>query len=124
MDHPITSKHLADVLAHYRMTYLLSISDKGTPHASPVSAVLEGGELVVAGFGRRSRGNAAARPAISLLWPPASDDGYTLIVDGQAVAEGEALRVGITRAVLHRSRPAPTPVDPGHCDSDCVELEY
>jgi len=113
---------LESVIGRYRFAYLLTSSGKGAPHAVQVAAVLQGGELVVNGLGRRSRDNALARPAVALVWPPQSEADYSLIVDGQAVGSGEALRITPTRAVLHRPSPSAAPSVPGRCGSDCVEL--
>ena len=43
----------------------------------------EADELVAAVGGGTAR-NAAARPQVSLCYPPSSADGYSLIVDGTA----------------------------------------
>jgi pyridoxamine 5'-phosphate oxidase-like protein len=112
----------ANIVARYRFAYLMTSSAKGAPHAVPVAAVLQGGDLVVNGIGRRTRENALARPAVGLIWPPQSEAGYSLIVDGQAAVTGESLRITPTRAVLHRPAPSPEPSVSGACGSDCVEL--
>ena len=123
MSSPVTLPKFATVITRYRFAYLLTTSAQGAPHAAPVAAVLQGGDLVVNGIGRRTRENALARPAVGLLWPPPSAADYSLIVDGQAVVTGEALRITPTRAVLHRPAPSPAPTGSGVCGSDCVELE-
>ncbi len=122
MDQPAQPGTMAEAIAGYRFAYLLTVSGKGAPHAVPASPVLRDGALAVGPIGRRTREFALARPAVSLVWPPAAEDGYTLIVDGRAAVVDDVLRIAPTRAVLHRSRPAPTPADPARCDSDCVEL--
>lgn len=123
MSSPVTLPSLANVILRYRFAYLMTTSAKGAPHAAPVAAVLQGGDLVVNGIGRRSRENALARPAVGLIWSPPSEADYSLIVDGQAVVTGEALRITPTRAVLHRPAPSPAPNGSGGCGSDCVELD-
>lgn len=124
MNTPPESRRLADVIGLYGPAYLLTVSGKGAPHAVPVAAALEGGEVVVENVGQRTREYAGERPVVALIWPPASEEGYTLIVDGEAGVNGDAVRIAVTRAVLHRSRPSPTPENPGNCDSDCVELGF
>src|SRR5215813_5352816 len=109
MSMPVQLPSLANVLTRYRFAYLMTTSATGAPHAAPVAAVLQGGDLVVHGLGRRARKNALARPAVGLLWPPPSEADYSLIVDGQAVVTGDALRITPTRAVLHRPAPSPAP---------------
>jgi hypothetical protein len=123
MSIPVKLPSFANVITRYRLAYLMTTSAKGAPHAAPVAAVLQGGDLVVNGIGRRTRENALARPAVGLIWPPQSEADYSLIVDGQAVVTGESLRITPTRAVLHRPAPSPEPHMSGVCGSDCVELE-
>src|SRR5690606_29919679 len=113
-----------DVVARYSFAYLLTTNAKGAPHAVAVTAVLQDGGLGVNGIGSRTRENALARPAVSLVWPPRSIADYSLIVDGQAAVTGESVRITPTRAVLHRPADAPEPKRSGSsCTSDCVELE-
>jgi hypothetical protein len=82
------------------------------------------GDALVAGVGKRSAANAAARPAVSLLYPVRADDDYSLIVDGSAVVEsrenGQRLLITPAKAVLHRPAPAPDPTS--ECGADCVPL--
>lgn len=112
MSIPVDLAELADAMAVYRFAYLLSIADDGRPHAVAVVPHLADGALVVGDLGRRSSGNLAARPAATLLWPPADPAGYSLIVDGDATSvtkdpAGDGVRSAVTiaptRAVLHRS---------------------
>ena len=74
------------------------------------------GDELVAGVGRRSAANAVDRPDISLLWAPFEGGGFSLIVDGRAVVDGEEVRVTAERAILHRQRAD----GPG---SDCLRLD-
>jgi hypothetical protein len=113
---------LAQTIGRYGFAYLMTTNDDGSPHAVAVSVEVEDDGLAVSAVGGRTRGNALARPAIGLVWPPQRNDAYSLIVDGQASAAGEGLRIKPTRAVLHRPAPAPAPRGPGACESDCVPL--
>jgi hypothetical protein len=102
--------------------YLLTVSDDGSPHAVHVRVAWDGAALAMA-VGRRSAANAAARPAVSLLYPVRSDGDYSLIVDGTAAAAaGDAPRLRVTpiRAVMHRPAAAPDPN--ASCGADCVPL--
>ena len=103
--------------------YVLTVSDDGRPHAIHAPVRWDGNGLVAA-VGRRSASNAAARPAVSLLYPVRSDDDYSLIVDGTATVTGEgerALRITPTWAVLHRPAPSSQP-ETSACGADCVPL--
>ena len=84
--------------------FLVTVGDDQRPHVVSVSVRQEGDRLMV-GAGRRTRANLSARPAATLLWPPAAGGEYSLLVDGIAeVPEADSGDVGITAAsaVLHR----------------------
>ncbi|MCE3551479.1 pyridoxamine 5'-phosphate oxidase family protein [Pseudonocardia sp. RS11V-5] len=116
----VPTDELASTVARYDFAYLLTIGDDGRPHVTAVSPVVTDTGLVVGDLGRRTRGNLAARPVVTLVWPPGSAEGYSLIVDGGSSLSGDALVVTPTRAVLHRPAAAPDP-GPG-CGADCVEI--
>jgi len=105
--------------------YLLTVSDDAAPHCVAVAVRWDGDHLAM-GAGTRTRDNAAARPRVTLLWPPAERGGYSLIVDAMVVAtsgtgQGDnQVTVRPTRAVLHR--PASDPANAQPCGSDCVPL--
>jgi hypothetical protein len=99
--------------------YLLSVSDDGHPHAVHGSVRWEG-DALVADVGKRTAANAAARPAVSLLFPVRGEGDYSLIVDGTAVVAGRRVLITPTRAVLHRA--AATPAPASSCGADCVPL--
>jgi len=105
MSIPVQLTDLASAMSRYHIGYLLTASDSGPPRAVQIRAVLQDGDLVLDSVGRRTRENVVARSAVSLLWPPSTANGYSLIVDGQAVVEGETLRITPDSAVLHRSNP-------------------
>jgi hypothetical protein len=117
MSIPVELPNLADAIARYRFAYLLTASAEGAPRAVAVTPVLQGGELVVAGVGRRTRENALAQPAVGLVWPPLSESDYSLIVDGTATVSDELLRIAPTRAVMHRPAPSPQSSTSGSCAS-------
>lgn len=90
--------------------YLLTVSDDQRPHllALRPDVVGTGDDRRLrfdAGGGRACR-NAAARPAVTLVFPPAEDaDGFSLVVDGEAAVDGALVAVRPTWAVLHRPAP-------------------
>src|SRR5262245_53680583 len=83
--------------------YLLTVGDERA-HAVAVSPAIDG-DTIVCSAGRTSCANASVRPAVSLVWPPRDDGGYSLIVDGDATVGDESVTVKPTRAVLHRPAP-------------------
>ncbi len=122
MSIPVPVDGLREALSERGLSaYLLTVSDGGSPHA--VHAVLTWeGDALVAEVGKRSTANAAARAAVSLLFPVRKEGDYSLIVDGTATVtsseDRRRVHVTPTRAVLHR--PAAS-VDPtSACGADCV----
>lgn len=110
---------LAVATAEYGWAYLLTVRDDLRPHIVAVSPTWDGDHLVMV-VGRGTAGNAAERSSISLCYPPTTDGGYSLIVDGTAlVADDRTIRFEPTGAVLHR------PAAPGFagsttgCGNDC-----
>jgi hypothetical protein len=88
--------------------FVVTVSPHGTPHVVSAVLRLQGDQLAVE-VGRTSRANAAAHPAVTLLWSPGAGGEYSLIVDGTAEVggddgDGDAGTVTIepTAAVLHR----------------------
>ncbi len=98
---------LSDRIGEYGShAYLVTVTAEGAPHVVSVSVVVDGddGRLAVAA-GQRTRANLDARPTATLLWPPATDPAYSLLVDGAYVGDrdgGERIVIEPTSAVLHR----------------------
>lgn len=118
---------LGQHVARHPFAYLLTVGEDLRAHAVAVTPTLEDGGLLVTGLGRRTSANVAARPDVSLVWPPHEPGGYSLIVDGRATVIDETARVEPSHAVLHR--PADHAAGPGAaagatgCGNDCVPLE-
>ncbi len=115
---------LATALEGYSFAYLMTVTGDGQAHAVATRPRLHDGTLHLPGIGSRSRANIADRPKVSLVWPPASFDGYSLIVNGEAgVDDQDEVRVAPTRAVLHRPHDHDDPREAGTgCGSDCVRV--
>jgi hypothetical protein len=95
-----------EVARHGDVAYLLTVGGDGRPHTVQLAVAWsdDADELVVMP-GKGTLANAAARPLVSLLWPPTEPGGYSLIVDGEATGTGDGidrLAVTPTKAVLHR----------------------
>jgi hypothetical protein len=92
--------------------YLLTVSDDSRPHLLALRPTVVAGsgaaERVLrfdAGGGRACR-NAAARPDVTLVFPPnAGSEGMSLVVDGTGVVDGAIVDVTPTSVVLHRKAP-------------------
>lgn len=113
---------LGETLLDYGFGYLLTVSDDHRPHAVAVEPVLTGEQLSVHGLGNRSRANLAARPEVTLLFPPREPGGYSLIVDGAARPDGEGATIDPAHAVLHRPADHATGPTDSSCGNDCVHL--
>jgi hypothetical protein len=94
--------------------YLLTVSDDASAHAVAITPLIGEGSITC-DAGNRSCANARARPNVSLLWPPARPDDYSLIVDGRASVDGSTVRIVVERAVRHRPAPGG--------GSDCAPVE-
>ncbi len=105
MSIPVSLDELREVASQQApFAYLLTVTKDATAHVVAVTVSIDdGGVACVAGKG--SCANASARPNVSLLWPPATVDDYSLIVDGQASVDGSTVRVVPSRAVRHRPAP-------------------
>ena len=103
--------------------YLITVSASGAPHLVHVALTWEG-DALAAEVGKRTAANAAAHPAVSLLFPVRSPDDYSLIVDGAASVAGppgaQRLLIAPTTAVQHR--PAVSPDPAASCGHDCVPV--
>lgn len=81
--------------------YLLTTTADSRPHVMHFHFTIDGARLET-GVGRSAARNIEAQAAVTLLWPPMDDGGYSLIVDGEAVVEGESAVITALTAVLHR----------------------
>ena len=75
------------------------------PHVVSARFAWRGGDLV-AGAGSRTASNIEQVAVVCVLWPSASFDDYSLIVDGRARIDGDDVIVTPSKAVLHRSASA------------------
>ncbi|MEX0428938.1 pyridoxamine 5'-phosphate oxidase family protein [Nocardioides sp. DS6] len=125
MSIPVDVADLAQTLTSFGSGYLLTVSPAGTVKVVTVDPVVEDGMLLVRGPGRGTLTNLAANPQVSLAFPPPQPHGFTLLVDGTGVAEGDDVRVQPSGAVLHRPAahgdgpPAPVSAPATDCGNDC-----
>jgi hypothetical protein len=105
----------------YGWAYLLTVCDDQRAHVVAVSPTWSGGELEMS-VGGGTGANAAARPIVSLCYPPLDRDGYSLIVDGEATVADGVLRLAPTTAVLHRPAPEGFDSSASGCASDCLPV--
>jgi hypothetical protein len=119
MSVPVAIADLAATTGEYGWAYLLTVRDDLRPHVVAVTPVWNGDQLSMS-VGRGTARNAATRPAVSLCYPPVTDGGYSLIVDGIASVEEEAtVRFAPSGAVLHRPAPDGFSGSTTGCGNDC-----
>jgi Pyridoxamine 5'-phosphate oxidase len=107
MSIPVELEQLAATMGQYGFAYLMTVSDDGRPHAVAVSPTWSAEGVLMVSGGRRTTSNAAARPAVSLVWPPVEAGGYSLIVDAAAsVGPDGVLALAPSTAVQHRPAPS------------------
>ena len=95
-------RELAAKIDEYDYAYLVTVGGDGRAHVLSVWPDPTPEGLVVDGVGRHSQENASDRPEVTLVWPPAAPDGYSLLVDGQASVDGSTitvLHVSCTRGI-------------------------
>ena len=105
--------------------YVLTVRDDATPHIAHLAMRLDG-DVLRCGASRSAAANVAARPNISVLWPPYEPGGYSMIVDAVARtvdgAVGLELELRPSSGVLHRPATPATPANETGCTSDCASL--
>ncbi len=123
---PVELDALQATTEEYGWAYLLTVTDDDRPKIVAVTPTWGDGSLLVHAGGGTAR-NAAARPAVTLAYPPVERDGYTLIVDGLArvETEGEAtvVRIAPSGAVLHRAAPEGFVNTATGCSHDCQPVD-
>jgi hypothetical protein len=120
MSIPVEVGDLGAALRDFGAGYLLTTAGDGAVKAVTVEPSVADGVLLVPSPGRGSVANVAANPAVTLLFPPLEQRGYTLLVDGTGEADGDDVRVTPSTAVLHRpSAHADGPPAPDGCGHDC-----
>lgn len=97
----VTLDELEGRLAFHPWGYLVTVADDLRARLLAVPTVFAEGTLRM-DAGPRTRANAVARPAVTMVFPPVDAGGYSLIVDGTAAVDGEELVVTAESAVLHR----------------------
>lgn len=117
-------QRLAEALTDFPFAYLITVDDDYQAHTVTVEPVLREQRFLDLGLiGGGTRTNLAARGEVTLVWPPSTAGGYSLIVDGSArteVVDADTVRCEVvpTRALLHRNADSPSAAK--GCLHDCV----
>lgn len=102
MSIPVDVADLNVALADFGAGYLLTASAEGRVKVVMVEPRVVDGVLRVSSPGRGSGANIALNELVTVLFPPLSQRGYSLLVDGTATLDGDDALVTPTSAVLHR----------------------
>ncbi len=122
MSIPVDVADLARALEDFGAGYLLTNRD-GAVKVVTVEPSVTDGVLVVGGPGKGTLANLAANAAVTLVFPPREQKGFTLLVDGTGAVAGDDVQVTPTGAVLHRpASHADGPPAPGGCGHDCAPV--
>lgn len=124
MSVPVDLDALRTQVAERRVTpFLVTTGPDGRPHTVSVALSWDG-DALTAPAGTKTARNAAAQPAVCLLWPADEVGDYALICDANAQVHGEGeeahLQLTPIKAVLHRPAEQPSQVSPeACCRHDC-----
>lgn len=122
MSIPVDLDRLGAALEDFGAGYLLTASADGAVKAVTVEPRWADGILLTAAS-RGSATNLATNARATVIFPPLEAKGYTLIVDGEAVATDEGITVTPSGAVLHRpASHSDGPSAPGSCSNDCARM--
>ncbi|MGA8845417.1 MAG: pyridoxamine 5'-phosphate oxidase [Nocardioides sp.] len=120
MSIPVDLADLNTALADFGAGYLLTAGPDRKVKAVTVEPRIVEGRMVVSGPGRGSLANVRANAAVTVLFPPLAQRGYTLLVDGEATLDGDDVVVAPSGAVLHRpASHSDGPGPPDGCGRDC-----
>lgn len=122
MSIPVEIGDITAALERFGSGYLLTTTE-GRVKVVTVDPLPDGVDLRIGAPGRGTLGNLATNPAVTLVFPPLEQRGYSMLVDGTATADGDDVVVTPTSAVLHRpAAHADGPLPPDGCGHDCAPV--
>lgn len=103
---PVIPSAIEPHIAARPFAYVMTSADSGI-HVVAVRVEVCGQDIDCSRVGKSTRRNIAADPRVTIVCPPAHDDGdehfdYSLVIDGVARVIGEQVVVEVRSAVLHR----------------------
>ncbi len=129
MSIPVELDDLATALEDFGAGYLMTTSGDAVKVVT-VEPALQDGVLLVTRPGKGTVRNLATNAAVTLVFPPREEKGFSLLVDGTGAVDGEDVRVSPATAVLHRPQihadgPPPPPSagdQTDSCGNDCAPV--
>ena len=100
---PVPIDALAAVLRDFDHAYL--ITQRGAEEYATVLTVdpfMRGDELIITTERDSVRANVASDDRVTLIWPPTTRHGHSLIMDGRGSLAVDEIRIAIDHATLHR----------------------
>jgi hypothetical protein len=106
---PVPLDRLTDEVRRRPFGYLVTVGDDQRPRAVALVPVIDEEGRFHLEVGERTQRNAVARPAVTMVFPPAEHDDHSLVVDGTLAVDtvtGTAVVLTPTWAVRHRPAPS------------------
>jgi hypothetical protein len=106
---PVPLDRLTDEVRRRPFGYLVTVGDDQRPRAVALVPVIDEEGRFHLEVGERTQRNARARPAVTMVFPPAEHDDHSLVVDGTLAVDtvtGTAVVLTPTWAVRHRPAPS------------------
>lgn len=123
MSIPVAVEALEKAMQEFGSAYLLTTSDARVKVVT-VDPVVDGDRIRVGDPGGGTRSNLAGSAAVTLVFPPRQQRGYTLLVDGTGKVDGNEVIVTPASAVLHRpASHADSALPANGCGHDCAPVE-
>ena len=121
MSIPVDPSQLETELVQFGYSaFLLTVRDDQTSHVAHMTFRFKN-DNIYCPISKTAARNVVKRSKVVVLWPPYETDGYSMILDGECVVEGDELKVTPKSGVLHRPAAPETP-NGLDCGNDCAPL--